>query len=138
MDWTPASKVMLTQLAPNVDAIIIFYSTTSFASYRAAKALWEDVLELVYTPFKLGLVATKNDLVLEREVAFKKGANLGKRWECQFIECSAKDGVVIEEPMEEFIREIGKLREQERKKAEKKLRRDSEPKASFWKRLLFK
>lgn len=138
MDWTPSSKIMLTQLAPNADAIIILYSTTSFASYRAAKGLWEDVLELVYTPFKLGLVATKNDLVLEREVPFKKGANLGKRWECQFIECSAKDGVGIEDQMEEFIRGVGKLREQERKKVEKKLRRDSEPKVSFWKRFFVK
>lgn len=54
------------------------------------------------------IVGTKSDLQDEREVTFQEGAALGRKYNLQYIESSAKTGTNVKQAMQALVLEIHK------------------------------
>ncbi|CAG0879546.1 unnamed protein product [Cyprideis torosa] len=86
-------------------AFILVYSVTSRQSFEELptvyRLIWECKTNLDGVPVML--VGNKCDEVDSREVVFSEGEELAKRWECKFMETSAKTNYNVKELFQELL-----------------------------------
>ncbi|KAJ5073688.1 gtp-binding protein rheb [Anaeramoeba ignava] len=72
------------------DAFVFVYTISSKTSFKIMKSLKDKVTENYGNILKI-IVGNQCDRKNQREVSFEEGIALAREWECQFLECSAKE-----------------------------------------------
>eukprot|EP01110_Echinostelium_bisporum_P003623 TRINITY_DN18820_c0_g1_i1.p1 TRINITY_DN18820_c0_g1~~TRINITY_DN18820_c0_g1_i1.p1 ORF type:complete len:189 (-),score=73.31 TRINITY_DN18820_c0_g1_i1:141-707(-) len=91
---------------------ILVYSVTSPTSFEAAGKLRDQILKIKNIPkIPIILVGNKIDLEGERAVSHEDGKELATKWECGFIEASAKSNTNVSEVFFELVQRINKWKE---------------------------
>eukprot|EP01063_Lacrimia_lanifica_P007152 TRINITY_DN14528_c0_g1_i1.p1 TRINITY_DN14528_c0_g1~~TRINITY_DN14528_c0_g1_i1.p1 ORF type:complete len:268 (+),score=69.87 TRINITY_DN14528_c0_g1_i1:98-901(+) len=82
------------QYTIGTDGYMLVYSATSRESYDMIKTIYSELW--AYTPFvPFILVATKIDLVNERQVSEAEGQRLGVQWGCPYLESSSRSSAPV-------------------------------------------
>ena len=101
--WDTAGQERFSALTGNAykgaKGIMICYSTASLQSFNNVKKWVDDIKQRAADHVNVILVATKCDLVEEREVSFEDGKNLAEQLEVDFYETSSKDNMNITEAL---------------------------------------
>ncbi|KAH8853516.1 Ras-related protein isoform 2 [Schistosoma japonicum] len=84
----------------NGQGFLLVYSITSQTTFTDLEDLREQILRVKdVDEFPLTLVGNKCDLEDERSVGKEQGQNLAKKWNCQFMETSAKSRINVQESL---------------------------------------
>lgn len=85
-------------------AFILVYSITSRQSLEELKPIFEEIIQIKgdTESIPIMLVGNKCDET-NREVALSEGAELAKRWNCAFLETSAKTNYNVKELFQELL-----------------------------------
>jgi len=104
---------------------ILVYSITSPTSFEAATKLRTSILRIKEEnqDIPIIMVANKSDLEEERAVTTEDGKQLAQKFNCAFMEASAKTNTNVNELFFELVRLINKWREKNPEKAPKKKKR---------------
>lgn len=85
---------------------LLVYSIDSVRSFEAAMTLRKQILRIKETSdVPIILVANKSDLEEERAVTREEGKIIAQKWECDFLEASAKDDHNISEAFSMLVRQ---------------------------------
>ncbi|KAK2722050.1 GTP-binding protein Di-Ras2-like [Artemia franciscana] len=86
-------------------AFILVYSVTSRQSLEELKPIWQLISDIKVTMENLPvmLVANKCDEMEAREVQTSEGEAVAKRWQCAFMETSAKTNHNVKELFQELL-----------------------------------
>merc|ERR1712137_748854 len=92
---------------------VLGYSITTNTSFEAASKLRTQILRIKEDSqdIPIQLVGNKLDLEEERQVTVEQGRALAQKFNCGFIEASAKTNTNIKELFFELVRQIKKWRE---------------------------
>nr|CAX71115.1 RAP1B, member of RAS oncogene family [Schistosoma japonicum] len=91
----------------NGQGFLLVYSITSQTTFTDLEDLREQILRVKdVDEFPLTLVGNKCDLEDERSVGKEQGQNLAKKWNCQFMETSAKSRINVQELFHNLVRQI--------------------------------
>jgi len=89
---------------------VLVYSITSMSSFAEIPGIMERIMRIKNTnKVAMVLCANKCDLVDQRVVMEDEGRSISKKWECLFMETSAKNGINTGKIFPSLIREIVKL-----------------------------
>jgi Ras-related protein Rab-1A len=75
----------------NADVIILMYSVTNMQSFEHIAEWYENIKEMNETMPKMILIGTKIDITTDRQVSYKEGQELAKKYDVQFMEVSCLD-----------------------------------------------
>ena len=82
------------------NGILLVYDVTQRDSFEGIKNWVKQIKDLVSSRVNVVLIGNKIDLVNQREVKTEEGEQLGKEFNYQFFETTAKDGININEAFE--------------------------------------
>ena len=88
------------------NGILLVYDVTQRASFEGIKNWIKQIKDQVSSRVSVVLIGNKIDLVDKREVKTEEGEELGKEYNYQFFETTAKDGININEAFEALIKAI--------------------------------
>ncbi|KZV91444.1 24 kDa ras-like protein [Exidia glandulosa HHB12029] len=89
------------------EGFLLVYSITSRDSFDAISTFYQQILRVNdKDSFPVVVVANKCDLEYERQVGMNEGRDLAKRFNCRFIETSAKQRINVDEAFSTLVREI--------------------------------
>jgi len=90
---------------------ILVYSITSPTSFEAATKFRDQILKMKNAPeVPIILVGNKSDLEDERAVTTDEGKELAAKWNCGFLEASAKSNTNVPEIFFELVQRVNKWR----------------------------
>ncbi len=75
----------------NADIIILMYSVTNVQSFEHIAEWYENIKEMNEKMPKMILIGTKIDIATERQVSYKEGQELAKKYDMKFLEVSCLD-----------------------------------------------
>ncbi|VDL96820.1 unnamed protein product [Schistocephalus solidus] len=88
-------------------AFVLVYSVNNRASLEDLTAIYQELASIKGTEIKvipIMLVGNKMDEEGDREISTAQGEALAKRWQCGFMETSAKANVNVKEVFQELLR----------------------------------
>jgi GTPase KRas len=89
------------------EGFILVYSITSRSSFDEVSAFYQQILRVKdRDAYPVVIVANKCDLQHERVVSTQEGRDLARRFNCRFIEASAKQKINVDEAFHSIVREI--------------------------------
>ena len=89
------------------EGFLLVYSITSRQSFEEIMTFEQQILRVKDKDyFPIILVGNKCDLEQERAVSREEGAALARRFNCKFIETSAKSKINVENAFYDLVREI--------------------------------
>ena len=104
-------SILSSKHAVGIHGYILVYSIASKQSFEICSVIRDKILDLTgMESIPLVLVANKVDLHSQRQVTIEEGQNLAKKWNCTFIETSAKHNQNISRVFEQLLNEIEKQR----------------------------
>ncbi|EMG50366.1 GTP-binding protein, putative [Candida maltosa Xu316] len=110
-----------------IHGYLLIYSVTSRQSFEIIEIIRDKILNSIgelnmnddndNTNSNIGggrsipmvLVGNKSDLNYQRQVEFKEGEELAKKFNCKFLETSVRDNINVEKSFECLIQEIEKI-----------------------------
>ncbi|CAF1063257.1 unnamed protein product [Adineta ricciae] len=96
----------------NSHGFILVYSITSQATFNDLTDFYERIIRIKDTEIDgtppLVLVGNKSDLEDERAVGRQIGQELARRWDCTFLETSAKNLLNVNEIFFDLVRQINR------------------------------
>ncbi|CAH1783921.1 unnamed protein product [Owenia fusiformis] len=105
----------------NGQGFLLVYSITAQSTFNDLHDLREQILRIKDTEdVPMILVGNKCDLEDERVVGKDQGQNIGRQWNCAFLETSAKSKVNVNEIFHDLVRQINKKNPETRKQRKKK------------------
>ena len=108
--WDTAGQDHFKNIAANsfrgAKGIIVCYAINDKKSFNKAVDWLKQIRSEVGSNACLMLIATKTDLVDEREISEEDGRLLAKRFEIDFFETSSKENINVEESMMWIARKI--------------------------------
>ena len=104
-------SILSSKHAVGIHGYILVYSISSRQSFEICSVIRDKILDLTgMESIPLVLVANKVDLHSQRQVSVEEGQNLARKWNCTFIETSAKHNQNISRVFEQLLNEIEKQR----------------------------
>ncbi|KAI3633376.1 hypothetical protein MIR68_006468 [Amoeboaphelidium protococcarum] len=89
------------------EGFLCVYSITSRNSFEEISTFHQQILRVKDKDyFPIIIVANKCDLENERQVSSQEGRDLAKKFQCKFIESSAKSKINVDEAFFSLVREI--------------------------------
>lgn len=93
----------------NGQGFLLVYSITAQSTFNDLQDLREQILRVKdMDDVPLILVGNKCDLEDERVVGKDQGQHLANRWNCAFLETSAKSKINVSEVFSDLVRQINK------------------------------
>jgi small GTP-binding protein len=99
-------KTIAKSYIKGANGILLVYDVTKRNSFEGIKNWVKQIKDLVSSRVNVVLIGNKIDLEDKREVKTEEGEQLGKEFNYQFFETTAKDGVNINEAFEALIKSI--------------------------------
>ena len=99
-------KTIAKSYIKGANGILLVYDVTQRASFEGIKNWIKQIKDQVSSRVSVVLIGNKTDLVDKREVKTEEGEELGKEYNYQFFETTAKDGININEAFEALIKAI--------------------------------
>ena len=99
-------KTIAKSYIKGANGILLVYDVTQRTSFEGIKNWVKQIKDQVSSRVSVVLVGNKIDLVDKREVKTEEGEELGKEYNYQFFETTAKDGININEAFEALIKTI--------------------------------
>jgi small GTP-binding protein len=99
-------KTIAKSYIKGANGILLVYDVTQRTSFEGIKNWVKQIKEQVSSRVSVVLIGNKTDLVDKREVKTEEGEELGKEYNYQFFETTAKDGININEAFEALIKTI--------------------------------
>ena len=99
-------KTIAKSYIKGANGILLVYDVTKRNSFEVIKNWVKQIKDLVSSRVNVVLIGNKIDLEDKREVKTEEGEQLGKEFNYQFFETTAKDGVNINEAFEALIKSI--------------------------------
>jgi len=97
------------QYAVGFHGYVLVYSVTSKASFEHVKSINDKILDSLGTDYcPRVLVGNKTDLMYDRMVSIAEGKALAEKWNCAFVETSAKQNENIAQVFSTLFGEIQK------------------------------
>ncbi|KAI8644741.1 ras-like protein 1 [Parasitella parasitica] len=107
-------SAMREQYMRNGEGFLLVYSITSRLSFEEITTFYQQICRVKDRDyFPMLLVGNKCDLEGDRQVLFQEGADLAKKFGCQFIETSAKKRVNVDEAFFGVVRDIRKYNKEQ-------------------------
>ena len=94
-----------------VDGIIFVYDITKKNTLKIIDSWIDEVKENVKGDISFILVGNKTDLEEEREVSIIEGEKFAQKYNYHFLECSAANGIGVNEIFDYLVRDILKKKE---------------------------
>lgn len=89
------------------EGFLLVYSVTERESFNELSTFYQQILRVKDTDeVPILLVGNKSDLTGERAVSFEEGEKLAKRFQCEFLETSAKQGINVDKAFHDLVRKI--------------------------------
>ncbi|KAL6452974.1 rhb1 GTP-binding protein rhb1 [Candida maltosa Xu316] len=95
-----------------IHGYLLIYSVTSRQSFEIIEIIRDKILNSIgelNISIPMVLVGNKSDLNYQRQVEFKEGEELAKKFNCKFLETSVRDNINVEKSFECLIQEIEKI-----------------------------
>ncbi|KAG1174115.1 hypothetical protein G6F70_005242 [Rhizopus microsporus] len=109
------------------EGFLLVYSITSFRSFEEVQKLYSQIERVKdIEVFPVILIGNKCDLETDRQVSPQVGKELAKKYGCQFVETSAKQGIRIDDAFYGIVREIRRLNQEKIKNQQFNVDRDKE------------
>ena len=99
-------KTIAKSYIKGANGILLVYDVTQRTSFEGIKNWVKQIKDQVSSRVSVVLIGNKTDLVDKREVKTEEGEELGKEYNYQFFETTAKDGININEAFEALIKAI--------------------------------
>jgi small GTP-binding protein len=99
-------KTIAKSYIKGANGILLVYDVTQRTSFEGIKNWVKQIKDQVSSRVSVVLIGNKTDLVDKREVKTEEGEELGKEYNYQFFETTAKDGININEAFEALIKTI--------------------------------
>lgn len=104
MDTHRGDPLFQKEFVLNSDALLLVYSIDSLESFKFAKILFHEFMEVRdYKELHIILLGNKSDLSDAREVSIEDGRNLARELNAIFVEASATDHSDIVKVFEIFL-----------------------------------
>ena len=104
----------------NYDGVFLMYDITDFKSFDSISEWIKNIYEKKDENFPLILIGNKCDLKDEREVSEEEGLETAEKYKTTYFETSAKEGINVEEAIDELIKKIITKKEEEENSKDKK------------------
>ena len=104
----------------NYDGVFLMYDITDFKSFDSISEWIKNIYEKKDENFPLILIGNKCDLKDEREVSEEEGLETAEKYKTKYFETSAKEGINVEEAIDELIKKIITKKEEEENSKDKK------------------
>ena len=100
----------------NCDGIILMYDITNKVTFKLIGEWIKDIFGIKGEDCPLILIGNKSDLENKREVYEEEGLEEAKKYNNIFFETSAKEGINVENSLEELLKKIIDNKEKNKKK----------------------
>ena len=100
----------------NCDGIILMYDITNKVTFKLIGEWIKDIFNIKGEYCPLILIGNKSDLENKREVYEEEGLEEAKKYNSIFFETSAKEGINVENSIEELLKKIIDNKEKNKKK----------------------
>ena len=104
----------------NYDGVFLMYDITDFKSFDSISEWIKNIYEKKDENFPLILIGNKCDLKDEREVSEEEGLETAEKYKTTYFETSAKEGINVEEAIDELINKIIAQKKEEESSKDKK------------------
>ena len=104
----------------NYDGVFLMYDITDFKSFDSISEWIKNIYEKKDENFPLILIGNKCDLKDEREVSEEEGLETAEKYKTTYFETSAKEGINVEEAIDELINKIIAQKKEEENSKDKK------------------
>ena len=104
----------------NYDGVFLMYDITNFKSFDSISEWIKNIYEKKDENFPLILIGNKCDLKDERKVSEEEGLETAEKYKTTYFETSAKEGINVEEAIDELIKKIITKKEEEENSKDKK------------------
>ena len=102
------------------DGIILMYSITNRNSFELISEWINNIYDLKDRETPIILIGNKCDLKDGREVSEEEGLETAEKYKTKYFETSAKEGINVEEAIDELIKKIITKKEEEENSKDKK------------------
>jgi len=94
------------------EGFVIVYRITSRESFNWVENFYRQIIRVRWYDLRcpIMLAASHCDRITERQVSTEEGHALAKRLGCEFLECSAKNGINVEKAFYNVVRLIRRKR----------------------------
>ena len=104
----------------NYDGVFLMYDITNFKSFDSISEWIKNIYEKKDENFPLILIGNKCDLKDEREVSEEEGLETAEKYKTTYFETSVKEGINVEEAIDELINKIIAQKKEEENSKDKK------------------
>ena len=104
----------------NYDGVFLMYDITNFKSFDSISEWIKNIYEKKDENYPLILIGNKCDLKDGREVSEEEGLETAEKYKTKYFETSAKEGINVEEAIDELIKKIITKKEEEENSKDKK------------------
>ena len=104
----------------NYDGVFLMYDITNFKSFDSISEWIKNIYEKKDENFPLILIGNKCDLKDGRKVSEEEGLETAEKYKTKYFETSAKEGINVEEAIDELIKKIITKKEEEENSKDKK------------------
>ena len=104
----------------NYDGVFLMYDITDFKSFDSISEWIKNIYEKKDENYPLILIGNKYDLKDGREVSEEEGLETAEKYKTTYFETSAKEGINVEEAIDELINKIIAQKKEEESSKDKK------------------
>ena len=104
----------------NYDGVFLMYDITDFKSFDSISEWIKNIYEKKDENYPLILIGNKCDLKDGRKVSEEEGLETAEKYKTKYFETSAKEGINVEEAIDELIKKIITKKEEEENSKDKK------------------
>ena len=104
----------------NYDGVFLMYDITNFKSFDSISEWIKNIYEKKDENYPLILIGNKCDLKDGRKVSEEEGLETAEKYKTKYFETSAKEGINVEEAIDELIKKIITKKEEEENSKDKK------------------
>ena len=95
----------------NYDGVFLMYDITDFKSFDSISEWINNIYEFRDHDFPFILIGNKCDLEDQRKVSKEEGLETAEKYKTTYFETSAKEGINVEEAIDELVNKIIKIKE---------------------------